>query len=254
MPDIDVNELVKQHQELGEMIEKLGGKVTYPENDDADLKAKKSAKKSAPEEDVKKAKKKGKGKDDTSDEYDDMDDDSENEDADVEKKAKKMVKAEDDEEVVFKGQTIRKSAVGEVQFGLVKGMAEEIAKNSEDIQKAKNEATLAKLEKRADDEFAHVPGTTQERAAMLKAVSEMAEPLKKTFEAVFKQSEALAKNAFEMKGTNGGDSEDLKKARTDFQTKVSEIKKRDNLTGAQAMSKARQEHPDLFKAYQDSQN
>lgn len=256
---VDIAELEKQYAELGTMIKDLGGNVDpvakakadkttddLEPSDDAKLKAKKAADKEA----LAKAKGKGKGgsapKGDK--EYDDVEDEGDGgDDEDMEKGAA-------DETVVFKGQTIKKSVVGPVQFGLAKSMVEEIEKTSKAVIKAQDDALLAKLEKRADDEFAHVPGTSAERAAMLKAVSEMPEPLRKSFEAVFKQSEALAKNAFEMKGTNAGDSDDVKKGVADFKAKVKEIAKRDSCGSAAAMSKARVEHPDLFKIYQESQN
>lgn len=55
---------------------------------------------------------------------------------------------------------------------------------------------------------------------------------------------------FKTLGDGGGDepSGDLKKAQNDFDGKVAEIAKRDNITKSAAMSKARVEHEDLFKA------
>jgi hypothetical protein len=261
--EVDVADLVKQHAELGEMIVKLGGTIVKAEGDGDEIEKGKGKKKPFPPKD----------------EYDDMDEDevakkaaaeavakaaadkkaaaeiakkAEAEKAEKERLAKEA--AENDEELVVKGQTIKKSVICDIQFGLMKSMTEEIEKNSADIKKAKDEATLAKLEKRADDEFSHVPGTTAERAAILKAVSEMPDALKKSFETVLKQSEALAKSAFTMKGTNAGDSEDVRKGRQDFEAKVAEIKKAEGCTRAEAMSKARVSHPDLFKIYQQDSN
>jgi len=241
---VDVAELEKQHAELGEQIVKLGGKVKYPENDDSKLKAKKSVERVR----LDKAKAKAQAEDDEEDpeDSDDMlDDESDSAPA---KKTKKAA----DETVEFNGQTIAKSAVGEAQFAIFKSMAAELAKASTDIAKAQDDALTARLEKRADDQYAHVPGSTQERGAMLKAIEKMDEPLRKSFEAVFAQSEKLAKAAFSTVGTSSGDSENIKKSKQDFETKVTEIAKRDNIARAAAMTKARAEHPDLFKAYQDS--
>lgn len=44
-------------------------------------------------------------------------------------------------------------------------------------------------------------------------------------------------------------SDDLKKARADFNAKVAEIKKRDNLSTIRAMEKAATEHPELYQVY-----
>jgi len=251
MADVDIAELEKQYAELGEMIEKLGGSCKGPESQDAEMKAKvKKERVPLKKKDVEKAKAKAKEDDEEDDDSEEDDDDYEDDVAPA--KTKKAAPAKD-EEIVFKGQTIKKSAVGEIQFGIAKAMSEELTKNSEAIAKAQDEAILAKLAKRADDEFSHVPGTTAQRAEMLKAISKMDEDLAKSFEAVFAQSEKLAKGAFGKIGVAGGDSDNIKKSSEDFLTKVGEIQKRDSSKRTEAMAKARSEHPDLFKAYQ-SQN
>lgn len=254
--NVDVAELVKQHAELGDQIVKLGGKVTYPENDDAKLKAKKGA----PER-VKLDKAKAASDGDAEEPDFDEDDDANGKDKKPMKKEEEKVieKAKDkdiekvaEETVVFKGQTIKKSVVGVEQFGIFKSMADELTKASTDIAKANDDALMARLEKRAGDEFSHVPGSVQERASMLKALGAMDEPLRKTFEAVFASAEKLAKTAFDTVGSGGGDSENIKKSKQDFDGKVNEIVKRDGVKRAEALTKARQEFPDLFKAYQEA--
>lgn len=251
---VDVAELEKQYAELGEQIVKLGGKVKYPDSDDAKLKAKKGV------ERVKLDKAKAKADDESDDEEPDFDEDDDmppkktkkaDESDKIERDEKKVEKVEKDEELVFKGQTIKKSVVGADQFVVFKSMADELTKASTDIAKAQDDALMARLEKRAEDDYSHVPGTTQERAAMLKAMSTMDEKLRKSFEAVFAQSEKLAKSAFDTVGVSTGDSEDVKKARSTFDAKVTEIAKRDNVGRAAAMAKARTEFPEEFKAYQE---
>lgn len=145
-------------------------------------------------------------------------------------------------------QTIRKSVVGDAQFAIFK------AQNAE-IEKARDRADMAEFEKRASDEFPSLPGTATEKALVLKALRSAPEAVRKTADELFKAGEAAAKGAFEPigKGTQpgGGDGQgggDLAKARGDFQAKVSEIAKRDNCGTAEAMSKARREHPELHKA------
>jgi hypothetical protein len=255
MADVDITELEKQYAELGEMIEKLGGTPKYPCSDDMDMKAKvkKDRVPMKKKDDVLKAK--SKAEDDDADD-DDSEDDYEDDVAPAKTKkaaeAAEVKKVEADEEIVFKGQTIKKSAVGEIQFSIAKAMSEELTKNSEAIAKAQNEALLAKLEKQADAEFAHVPGSAIERAEMLKAIGLMDAELRKNFEAVFASAEKLAKAGFEKLGVAGGDSDNIKKNAEDFLTKVSDIQKRDGSKRAEAMTKARAEHPDLFKAYQSN--
>jgi hypothetical protein len=197
-------------------------------------------------EDVEKAKK---AKDDGED-GEDVDTWSEN--ADAKKKGKMKKKA--DETLIFKGQTIVKSKVGAAQFDIFKAMVGEMQDNAAKLAKAEDETLMANLRKRADDDFKHVPGSTEQRALMLKAIGAMSEDMRKSFEAVFKSAEKLATAAFSTLGVNSfnksGTVDDLKKGADDFVAKVTEIAVRDKVTKDVAMQKARKEHPDLFKAYQ----
>lgn len=184
------------------------------------------------------------------------------EDEEKEEEVEKMTKAE--ESVVIEGQTIKKSVVGDAPFAVMKAQAERIAKTEADLAKQRQEAAMAKLEKQAEDEFKHVPGTVQERAQMLEVIGKQDEGLKKAFLAVFTQSEKLAKAGFgkvgvgdggsddlsKRRGSGGGDSK-ISKAQRDFDAKVNEIRKRDKCSQTDAFSKARKEEPDLFKAYQE---
>lgn len=162
-----------------------------------------------------------------------------------------------DETVVIEGEKIRKSVVGEASFKIFQKQAARIKATEDEMAKVAKEATKVRLEKRADDEFAHVPGTAEERGLMLGAIEKMEKPLQDAFLKVFKQSEAMGKAGFATLGHDGKaiqkkdeGSSDIKKAKVDFEAKVAEIKKRDNCSNSQATSKARVEFPDLFKAFQ----
>ena len=121
------------------------------------------------------------------------------------KRRKAIKSAEDDDEVAkIGGQEIRKSAVGDTAFEIMKAQQAQLDNQAADIKKANDATELSDLRKRADDEYLHVPGSTEERADMLKAMSGMDEPLRKSFEAVFTQSEKLAKSAFSTLGHNNG--------------------------------------------------
>lgn len=162
-----------------------------------------------------------------------------------------------DDTVVIEGETIRKSVVGESTFKVMKAQAARLAKQEKDIELEKAARINAEFTKAADDKYAHVPGSVQERADMLIAIDKMAEPLKKSFLAVFEQSEKLAKGAFDTVGHAGGGSKQpgetkIAKAVSDFTAKAAEIGARDKLSKTAAFAKARKEHPDLFKAYQEA--
>ena len=276
--DALLSELEKQLSGLeGQMAEmnKAKAKAKADDEDCADddaMKSRKNVRKRFDREEFRKKMLKAKSKaddenDDSSydadqdwsddDEDDDMDK-SEAKKADTKKAApkedevKKDAPKEDvakgvDETLVVEGQTISKHAVGDAQFAIFKSMSDKIAKGQEDIQKERDLRENAEFAKRADDLFKHVPGTVHERADMLKAIAKMDEPLRKSFETVLTQSEKLAKTAFETLGTGGGKNE---VGGADFEKAVSEIRKRDNCTRAEAMQKARTENPDAFKAYQ----
>jgi hypothetical protein len=174
---------------------------------------------------------------------------------DPEERKKEMGKrAADDETITVEGQEIRKSAVGETQFKIMKAQAERIAKSERQIADEIAKRELAELAKRADDDFAHVPGTSAERAQMLQVMSKMDEPLRKSFETVLTQAEKLAKAGFDKLGHKGGKddlSDVVKKAARDFESKVTEIRNMEKCSRNEAAVKARKAHPDLFKAYQE---
>lgn len=143
------------------------------------------------------------------------------------KRRKAAAEAAEDEEVLkVEGVEIRKSVIGDAQFAIIKSQQARLDKQAEDIAKANEKAELATLKKRADDEFSHVPGSTDDRAAMLKAVAGMTEPLRKSFEAVFVQSQKLAKAAFARVGHGGGNADE-----------ASAIGKLDSLAKARAKEK-----------------
>lgn len=186
---------------------------------------------------------KGKKAEAAADEEDDMDEDDMG-------KAAEMIEKGDDETLTINGTTIYKSAVGENQFAIFKSLNADLAKTQDRLQKAQDETELATLRKRADDDYPFVPGSTDERALMLKAMNGMPAAVRKSFESVFIASNKLAKAGFDRVGVHGRDPEDMQKTAATFEGKVSEIKKRDGCTNTEAMQKARAEDPEGFKAYQ----
>lgn len=137
------------------------------------------------------------------------------------------------DEVVRVGDTeVRKSEVGATQFTVVKALGKE--------------RDLARLEKRADQEFSALPGTAVEKAAVLMAIDGMPEPVSKSLNAILVAGQRLAKMGFERLGNH----DELTKAAGDFNLKVAEIEKRDGISKTAAMSKARAEFPAEFEASQ----
>ena len=151
---------------------------------------------------------------------------------------KKALTEATDEVIKVDGQDVRKSAVGDASFQVFKSLD--------------NRATMATLEKRASDEFGHVVGTATEKAAVLKAAASMDEPTRKAFDAILTSAEQMAKGAFGRFGSGAGNdqpgNEDVAKAVSTFEGKVSEIAKRDGIGSSDAMRKARSEFPAEFAA------
>jgi hypothetical protein len=145
-----------------------------------------------------------------------------------------------DETVVVGGKEFKKSVVGEASFELAKAAADE--------------RDEARFEKRADAEFEHVVGTTAEKALVLKARERMDEAAQKALDAILSSCEKMTAMAFDRMGEHGGRTPTQKQAVESFDTKVQEIAKRDNISGTEAMRKARIEHPQLFQESQGTAN
>ncbi len=173
-------------------------------------------------------------------------DSKEKEDALAEmKKANDLAKGD---EVLKVGETeVRKSAVGDASFAMLKAQQGEIAKE-------RDARLLAELTKRAGDDYGHLPGTDVEKAALLKHLNGATEEVRKTADQIMKAGEDGNAQAFINKGHGGGGNEApvggeaVMKARGDYAGKIGDIQKRDSIPRTQAMQKARKEYPDLFKA------
>ncbi len=173
---------------------------------------------------------------------------------DKEQRMKAMSKAAAADEVLeIAGQSISKSAVGDAQFAIMKAQQEHLAELEKDAKANRESLAIAKAEALAKDRYAHVPGTDVEKGAMLRAMDNMDEAVRKSFQTVLDAHQEMVKQGFDRVGHQGGTgapSGDINKARQDFETKVAEIAKRDSLARNEAMSKARKEFPDLFASYQ----
>lgn len=147
-----------------------------------------------------------------------------------------------DETIKVDDIEVRKSVVGETQFKVTKALADK--------------ADRAELEKRASDRFPHLTGTAAHKAAALKAVEGIAdEDIRKGVEQILDSAEKMSAAGFGRRGVGDPIVEPTRKAAVDaFTEKVAEIKKRDSISEAAAMSKARREFPTEFADYQSALN
>lgn len=168
-----------------------------------------------------------------------------------EDRKKQMKKAADADEVItIEGQEVRKSAVGEAQFKVMKAQAERIAKQEEAIAKERDLRVEAQLTKRATDELPHMPGEIVAKVAVLKAVDAMPEDARKSLTEMLKAGNDALSPAFVKMGAKDGKGGSRDPSA--FEKRVSEIISRDKLARTEAMQKARSEYPEEFKAYQES--
>lgn len=102
------------------------------------------------------------------------------------------------DEVLKVGETeVRKSAVGEASFAFMKAQQAE-------IQKARDEAELATLTKRAETEIGHLPGEAIAKAKVLKAIGGMGEEDRKALDTMLKAGEAAIAKGFTTFGVKPG--------------------------------------------------
>lgn len=79
-------------------------------------------------------------------------------------------RAADDELITVAGVTVKKSAVGDGVFAIMKAQQVRIDKADEDIRKAREREERQQLVKRAKEELPNLPGSDEEKADLLKAV------------------------------------------------------------------------------------
>lgn len=125
-------------------------------------------------------------------------------------RAKKMEGVKkNDETITVGGETVSKSAVGDEQFAVLK----RLATAETEIAKVREEAEIARLEKRAADEFANLPGTDTEKARVLKAIGALGEAEKASLEVVMKIANEANAKAFETVGKKAGEVENSPEAK-----------------------------------------
>lgn len=169
---------------------------------------------------------------------------------------KEMIKAEkaNDEVATIEGRVISKRAVGADAFEILKAQAARIAKSEADMAREIEKRETVEFQKRAQESYAHIPGTLEERGNILRALSKMDEPLRKSFETIIESAEKLSKAGFDKIGTKAGrpGDESIEKKARDFESRFDKVRVDfPKLTRADALAKARRENPDLFKAYQE---
>ena len=149
-------------------------------------------------------------------------------------KVKSDLIAKGDETIVVAGQEVKKSAVGDATFAIFKAQQEQL--------------DTARLEKRADDEFGSLPGSSSARATILKAIEGIAdEEVRKQGIEILNIAKGVTEGAFKQIGhTNPV----IHKGAADFKKRVDTLMSDEKIGKTAAMSKARSLYPDEYEAYQ----
>lgn len=163
----------------------------------------------------------------------------------------KLISTNKSADEVFKsadGVEIRKSEVGDSLFSILKSQNDRLAAQADEIAKANERAELVVLEKRASDEFGHLPGTAVEKAKVLKSIADLPEEVAKSLEAMLKAGEEALVGAFKMAGTTKG--HEPGSPQDALEKKVDEVAKAQNISKAAAYDKVLSEFPELYDATQ----
>jgi hypothetical protein len=173
-----------------------------------------------------------------------------------EERAKMMAEAKKaDDTLTVAGTTIRKSVVGAGPFAILKAQQDQITSLTAGLEIQKAAAETATFMKRAQDEMPYLPGTLEERAAVLKSIEAMPEAVKATQMSILKAANATAKYAFEKlgkgSGPKDGDEGDvegkIKKKAEDYQ------KANPGVSFAKASEAVMMADPALYDAYNKQQ-
>jgi hypothetical protein len=156
-------------------------------------------------------------------------------------------KSAGDEVITIDGEEMRKSVIGATQFNVLKRQSERVAALEKSSKDAIEKAETVELAKRADEEFAHLPGTTEDKVSVLRVIGKSDKKVQETFATMIKAGEKAIKGAFEKLGHRGG-SPSVDKG--EFEKRVAEVRARDGSSRMDAMEKARKEFPVEFEAYQ----
>lgn len=152
-----------------------------------------------------------------------------------------------DEVLIVEGEEIRKSVVGAGMFAVIKSQQKRLDDQAADVRKAQEAAELSDLRKRADDEFANLPGTTDERALVLKAMGKMDEAVRKSLEAILKAGQAALKAGFTKAGSSHVPVAEPGSASEQLTTLAKKYAEEHKVSEAVAYDKVAQANPELYE-------
>ena len=109
----------------------------------------------------------------------------------------KAAGSNDEQFTTVEGATVVKSKVGAELYAVMKSQNEQIAK-------LRNEADMTRLQKQAESELAHLPGTPLLKAQVLKSVEAMPQAARDVLTAMLKAGDAACAPGFKPAAAQGG--------------------------------------------------
>lgn len=167
-----------------------------------------------------------------------------------EDRKKMMAKAADADPVVYKSESTGEEFRKSDDPRLVK-MARQADEDRALAKSEREKRELAEVTKRADELLKSYAGEAADKVTVMSAVAKMDEKARTLLEKMLETGGKAIAAAFEKIGHN---REVVAKTGADFEKRVSEVASRDKISKSAAMSRARQEFPEEFQAYQDAMN
>ena len=163
-----------------------------------------------------------------------------------ERKKKMEMSKRNDEVLEVAGAQVHKSAVGDALFGVLKQQQEEIQRQANEVNKAREIAMLAGFVKKAQSEYSHLPGSAEQVGQLLRETADLSKSAQETLGSILKALETSSAEAFVTKGASGsGDGDKTVVEKLDALTKAHAEK--NNLDYATAYAQVIEKNADLYE-------
>ena len=154
-----------------------------------------------------------------------------------------------DDSIVVEGQVFTKAKVGSGLFAVLQQQQQRLTKVEKQANEEREARELLEFAKVAEDELPNLPGTSEQKAGLLKTLAgTLDKGEQQLISRMLRAGDGGVASAFRSVGTSAGG--ELAKAAGSFEKRITEIRTRDNCKRTEALQKARKEYPDEFAAYQ----
>lgn len=159
----------------------------------------------------------------------------------------------DDEVIEVDGNKLYKSKCDPAMWAFIKSQAAQTEALKKKLDEERERREEAELAKRVREEFSFLSGSDEDKIKVLKGLNALPKESREAIEATMKAANEASKLAMTRFGVTGGGTNSISKASEaaiEFEKRVAEIRKRDNVSHTEALRIARKENPEQFQAYQ----